>query len=92
MDIKIRHLTKEQKKKADRVVELLSELSKAGVYPYVIDGGGGDGLSFVRCPREDLYEFEEIIVGPDLELRHDVEEYIYTPDGSWCQKVATLAP
>lgn len=92
MDIKIQYLTKEQKKKADRIVKLLSELRKTGVYPYVIDGGGGDGLCFVRCPKEDLCEFEEIIVGLDFELRRDVEEYIYQPHGSCHQTVSTLVP
>ena len=53
MNIKhnIKHLTKTQKRKADKIIKLLSELRKDSVFPLVIDGGGGDGLSFIRCKK-----------------------------------------
>ena len=73
----IKELTKEQKKKADKIIELLRELKKAGVHPVVIDGGGGSGIDFVRC--NDMQEFGDIVLSNDIERRQELDEYIYSP-------------
>lgn len=77
MDIKIKELTKEQKKKADRIIEFLLKLKKDGVYPVVIDGGGGSGIEFVRC--EDMQEFGDIVLSNDIEYKEKIAQFIYSP-------------
>lgn len=92
MNIKICKLSKEQKQKADKIIRLLLELKKGGVHPVVIDGGGGGGLSFVRCPAKDMWEFGEIILSGDHERRKEVEELIYIPDKSWEVTIDNIVP
>ena len=77
MDIKIKELTKEQKKKADRIIEFLLKLKKDGVHPIVIDGGGGSGIEFVRC--KDMQEFGDIVLSDDIEYKKKLDEFIYSP-------------
>lgn len=86
----MKYLTKEQERKADKIVELLRELKKSGVHPLIIDGGGGAGLSFVRCSKEELNELADIILDSDFDKRQEVEEYIYDPDKTWEVIVETL--
>ena len=92
MDIKINELSKQQKQKADKIIELLLELKKVNVHPVVIDGGGGSGLNFVRCPAKDMWEFGEIILSSDQERRKEVEGFIYTPDKSWEVTIDNIVP
>lgn len=92
MDIKISKLSKQQKQKADKIIELLLELEKVNVHPVVIDGGGGSGLNFVRCPAKDMWEFGEIILSRDEERHKEVEEFIYTPDKSCEVTIDYIAP
>lgn len=91
-NIGIKELTAEQKKKADHIVSLLRELKNSGVHPIVIDGGGGSGLQFVRCKKEDLWEFGEIVLSSDIEARRELDYYIYTPEKSCDVVIDTLVP
>lgn len=77
MDIKIKELTQKQKKKADRIIDFLLKLKKEGVYPIVIDGGGGSGIEFVRC--KDMQAFGDIILSSDYEYKKKITEFIYSP-------------
>jgi len=88
----MKYLTKEQERKADKIVELLRELKKSGVHPLIIDGGGGAGISFVRCPKDEFNELADIILGSDFDKRSEVEEYIYEPNKTWEVPIETLVP
>lgn len=74
-------LTKSQQKKADKITELLLELKKSGVHPIVIDGGGGDGIQFVRCSVKDLINVKDLILNGFSNDRIELENYIYRPNG-----------
>lgn len=87
----LKPLTEAQEKKCDKVIALLIELKKSGVHPIIIDGGGGAGIDFIRCSKNDLVNIgEEILVtgGHGSELG----EYIYTPTKSWEVNVDYLVP
>jgi diaminopimelate decarboxylase len=88
----MKYLTKEQERKADKIVELLRELKKSGVHPLIIDGGGGAGISFVRCSNNEFNELADIILGSDFDKRSEVEEYIYEPNKTWEVPIETLVP
>ena len=90
MDIRIKELTKEQKKKADKIIELLRELKKAGVDPIVIDGGGGGGIDFVRC--KDMQEFGNLVLSSDIECRQELDEFIYSPYKNYEVSIDSLVP
>lgn len=77
----LKFLTEEQEKKCDKIITLLRELKKSGVHPIVIDGGGGAGLSFIRCSKSELVD-----IGDDLlssSHNDEIDEYIYNPTKSW---------
>lgn len=79
--MKVKELTKGQKKKANKIIELLRELKQDGVHPVVIDGGGGSGIDFVRC--NDMQEFGDIILSSDIERRQELDEFIYSPNKNY---------
>ena len=43
----LKELTPSQKEKAEKITSLILELQKSGVYPLIIDGGGGSGIEFM---------------------------------------------
>ena len=88
----MKYLTKAQERKADKIVELLRELKKSGVYPLIIDGGGGAGLSFVRCSKNEFNEVADIILGSDFDKIREVEDYIYHPNKTWEVPIEILVP
>lgn len=88
----MKYLTKEQERKADKIVELLRELKKSGVHPLIIDGGGGAGLSFVRCPKEEFNELANIILNSFDSRTEEVRDYIYDPNKTWEVPIETLVP
>lgn len=86
---KVKELTENQKKKCDKIIKLLAELHKESVFPLVIDGGGGDGLSFIRAKKQDIYEIgEEILSNPDSYIF----DKIYQPNDSIKYRVDYLVP
>lgn len=88
----LKELTPAQEAKCDKIIELLSDLKRCGVHPLIIDGGGGSGLQFIRCNRDDCNSiFEEIINNPHFNNTEE-SEYIYTPPGSWNNIIETLVP
>ena len=92
-DIKsLEELTLEQMKKCDKVVKLLIELEEQGVHPFILDGGGGNGLSFVRCADSDMYDIGEIFTDNPREARVIDDEYVYTPAKSIHAKIPTWVP
>lgn len=89
----LKHLTKSQQKKAEKITELLLELKKSGVHPIVIDGGGGNGLQFVRCSTKDLFEVGDLILNNDcLDGEIELDDYIYSPNGYYKYNIDYLAP
>lgn len=85
-------LTKSQQKKADKITELLLELKKSGVHPIVIDGGGGDGIQFVRCSVKDLIDVGDLILNGFSNDRIELENYIYSPNGYYKYNIDYLVP
>ncbi len=90
VDIGIKELTELQKRKADKITQLLIELKKSGVYPIVIDGGGGSGIEFVRC--KDMMKFGEIILDGEQEERNELRDYIYSPEKYYQYSVDYIVP
>ena len=90
IDIDIKELTKLQKQKADKITQLIIELKKSGVYPIVIDGGGGSGIEFVRC--KDMKKFGEIILDGEQEERNELRDYIYSPEKYYEYSVDYMTP
>lgn len=90
MNIKVKELTKEQKKKADRIIELLRQLKRNGVHPVVIDGGGGSGIDFVRC--DDMQEFGNIVLSSDIECGQELGEFIYSPNKNYEVTIDYIVP
>lgn len=88
----MKYLTKEQERKADKIVELLRELKKSGVHPLIIDGGGGAGISFFRGSNDEFNEMADIILGSDFDKRQEVRDYIYDPNKTWEVPIETLVP
>ncbi len=91
--IRLKKLTKKQCLIADKVVKLLIELENQGVHPIIIDGGGGDGLSFVRCPNEDMWDFGFAITEEGSDVRTEVtEEFVYSPENTFNATVSVFVP
>ena len=91
--IRLKKLTKKQRSIADRVVKLLIELEKQGVHPIIIDGGGGDGLSFVRCPDEDMFDFGSAITEEGPYIRTEItEQFVYSPENTFNAAVSVFVP
>lgn len=90
IDLNIKELTKIQKEKADKITQLILELKKSGVYPVIIDGGGGSGIEFVRCG--DMMKFGEIILDGSQEERNELMEYIYSPEKYYEYSVDCIVP
>lgn len=88
----LKELTDAQKAKCDKVVKLLLELKKSGVHPLVIDGGGGGGLQFIRCNKDDMFDIGEELLGCNAERKSEIDDYIYGPNGYWNVAIDTLAP
>lgn len=85
---KVKELTDKQKKKCDKIIKLLAELHKESVFPLVIDGGGGDGLSFIRAKKQDMWEIgEKILNSPSL-----YDDEIYKPKNSCRYTIDYLVP
>ena len=82
--MKILEITKQQRRKIDKINELLTELKSANVYPYAIDRGAGAGLSFIRHPKSDGLEVEEALLGhPDTDEYQEIQEKMYeAPESS----------
>lgn len=85
---KVKELTDEQKKKCDKIIKLLAELHKESVFPLVIDGGGGDGLSFIRAKKQDMWEIGEEILNDSFAYRDE----IYKPHDSYKYTIDCLVP
>ena len=86
---KVKELTDEQKKKCDKIIKLLAELQKESIFPLVIDGGGGDGLSFIRAKKQDIHDIgEEILINPDSYIF----DKIYQPKNSIKYRIDYLVP
>lgn len=85
-------LTKSQKKKADKIVQLLLELQKENVWPVVIDGGGGAGLEFYCCSKSNRDNVELAFFDFESEKLHLVKDYLYTPDKTWNATIPTIVP
>ena len=75
--MEIKELTKKQKKNADRIIDILLKLKKDGVHPLIIDGGGGSGIEFVRC--NDMQQYGDLILTNNIELRKNIDQFIYSP-------------
>ncbi len=90
VDIDIKKLTKLQKRKADKITQLIMELEKSGVYPIIIDGGGGSGIEFVRC--KDMTKFADIILYGEREEKNELRDYIYSPEKYYEYSVDYIVP
>ena len=89
---KIKELTSEQKKKADKIVSLLDELRQDNVHPYVIDGGGGNGLSFIWHKKSDAYEIGNILLDVNHEQFDELDDAIYKPIKSSRNTIDYIVP
>lgn len=90
--VKVKKLTKQQQKKADKIIELLDELRQKDVYPYIVDGGGGSGISFIRHPREDCFEVGDILLNPRHRQNEKIWDVMYTPDLSDYNTIDYICP
>ena len=88
----LEELTLKQMKKCDKVVKLLIELEKEGVHPFILDGGGGSGLQFIRCADSDMYDIGEIFTDNPREARVIEDEYVYAPVNFFHAKIPTWVP
>lgn len=89
--MEILEITKQQQQKIDQINKLLTELRRANVYPYVIDGGGGAGLSFIRHTRGT--EVGEVLLGnPDTAEYQEIYEKMYTAVGSSRNPIDCICP
>lgn len=92
-DIKsLKELTLEQMKKCDKVVKLLIDLEKEGVHPFILDSGGGAGLSFIRCADSDMFDIGGIFTDNPREAIIIDQEYVYIPAKSIHAKIPTWVP
>lgn len=82
-------LTNSQQIKAEKITELLIELKKSGVYPIIVDGGGGNGIQFIRCSKDDLSTVGDLILEGNIK---DVDDYIYSPKDYYKYTVDYLVP
>lgn len=88
----LKHLTEKQKQKAEKITKLLLELKSQGVHPIVIDGGGGDGIQFIRCSKSELQDIGEELLGPSSELKSEIESFIYSPDDYYKITIDYMVP
>lgn len=85
----LKELTPLQKEKAEQITSLILELQKSGVHPLIIDGGGGSGIEFIRCSKEDRYSIgEELLKNPNSEVSY----FIYSPKNYYKYNVDVLVP
>lgn len=82
-------LTNSQQIKAEKITELLLELKKSGVYPIIVDGGGGNGIQFIRCSKDELSTVGDLILEGNIK---DVDDYIYSPKDYYKYTVDYLVP
>ena len=92
MAVHLKELTKEQKRKADMIAQLLDELRQEDVYPYVIDGGGGDGICFGSHPRSEAWDIGEIILSGNEKQRKKIRKCLYKPALSGNNTIDYLCP
>lgn len=92
----IKELTKSQKGIVDEIDRLLLKLYRSGVRPILVDGGGGNGLRFVRCSGEAIQSVEDaFLYNDDIHIGEDsfkIDDFVYEPDNSYKYKIITLAP
>ena len=88
----LKPLTEGQMKKCDKITSLLLELKRSGVHPIVIDGGGGNGLQFVRCSQSEMWDVGEILLDGDREEIQELNALIYGHDKYWEYKVDCIVP
>lgn len=85
----LKYLTKSQEEKTEMITKLLLELKKSGVHPIIIDGGGGNGIQFIRCSKDDLSTVGDLILDGNIK---DVDDYIYSPKDYYKYTVDYLVP
>lgn len=88
----MKKLKKAQKKKADKIVMLLLELQEEDVWPVVIDGGGGDGLQFYSCKKDNTNNVEESMLNQSSDRTQIIKEYVYAPNNTIMAKIPTIIP
>ena len=88
--VKVKKLTKKQQKKADKIVNLLDELRQEDVHPFMLDGGGGAGLSFIRHKRKDGWEVGEILLDIYHPQHEEILDEFYTPELSNHNKIDAI--
>lgn len=92
----IKELTKSQMAIADEIDRLLLKLYKAGVRPLLIDGGGGNGLRFVRCSGQAVDVVENAFLYNDLirigDEQFKTEDFVYDPANSFKYKIIIINP
>ena len=91
--MKIRHLTKAQKNKVDKIDALLTQLRVDGVYPYIEYGAGGAGLTFIRSNNEDRWDIGEVIISPHINhnLYKEIQDKKYqTEDADYNNPIDVL--
>lgn len=93
MSIQVKELTKTQKAKVDKINSLLTDLRKDGVFPYVIDGGGGSGLSFIRSRRSDCMEIGDILLGsPSTDEYQEIHDKLYRAPEAYDNTIDYIVP
>lgn len=92
MSVQVKELTKAQKDKVNKINSLLTDLRKDGVFPYVIDGGGGSGISFIRSRKSDRAEIGDILLGSCGEEYDEIEEKMYSAPKSYDNTIDYLVP
>lgn len=92
----IKELTKSQIAIVDEIDRLLLKLYKAGVRPILVDGGGGNGLRFVRCSGQAVYAVENAFLYNDLirigDEQFKTDDFVYNPANSYKYKITTINP
>ena len=88
----LKELTPSQMRKAETITKLTLELSKAGVHPIVVDGGGGCGVQFIRCSEDDLSTIGEILLSHQFELIEELNEFIYSPKDYYKYAIDYIVP
>lgn len=93
---KIAELTNSQIGMVDEIDRLLLKLYKAGVKPIIVDGGGGNGLRFIRCSNDALDDVcDAILYNEDIHIGDDVykvDDFVYNPKNSYKYVVTHLVP
>lgn len=85
----LKELTPSQITKCEQITKLILELKKSGVHPIVIDGGGRNGMQFIRCSLEDKGNIgDEILNGDSSKF----DDYIYSPNKYYTYTIDYLVP